>query len=250
MRIAVAANIQGNRIALEAFLADARNFAIDQIWAAGNVIGEGPDSDACLDIVLEKAAGMIAGDYEHRVVAGNYKSNDSGRAAFLAWLKQKFEEDGNIPDFPDQALVQADDVVHIAYRKFAGSKIPLIQPTAEGQSHAFNMLAEIGARDVIAIGHPSAPCVYTIERYRTVPARSAEEGYGLRYYLSIPEPHLFNVGSVGAGNNGRAEYMIFDSERRAATFRFVPYDADRNLRQIVRMTAPKNIKSWLMERNR
>ena len=68
MRLALLADIHGNREALEAVLADIAQRKIDRIVILGDIVGYGPDPEWCADKTMALvAAGAIA-------VKGNHDS--------------------------------------------------------------------------------------------------------------------------------------------------------------------------------
>ena len=71
MRVALLSDIHGNRIALEAILADAETFGVDAYWALGDLAAIGPEPVA----VLERLAGLqnltaVRGNTDRYVVTG------------------------------------------------------------------------------------------------------------------------------------------------------------------------------------
>ncbi len=64
MRIAVFSDIHGNLEALKEILNDIENEKIDEVICLGDVIGLGPESKECLDLIISKKIKFILGNHE------------------------------------------------------------------------------------------------------------------------------------------------------------------------------------------
>jgi|GEM_PF-6987135 len=64
MRIAVLSDIHGNFQALTSILDDIKKQNVDQIIINGDLIGLGPNSKECLDLVMNKKIDLILGNHE------------------------------------------------------------------------------------------------------------------------------------------------------------------------------------------
>ncbi len=64
MRIAVFSDIHGNLEALEAIIEDIKNENIDDIICLGDVIGLGPSSKECLDLIIDNKIKLVLGNHE------------------------------------------------------------------------------------------------------------------------------------------------------------------------------------------
>ena len=65
MRYAVLSDVHGNLEALSAVLADAAAEGALGILCLGDVVGYGADPNACVEILGERAARIVAGNHEH-----------------------------------------------------------------------------------------------------------------------------------------------------------------------------------------
>lgn len=119
-RVAVLADIHGNRIALEAVLRDADALGVDDVVVAGDVCGFGPEPDASLDILLERGARMIRGNHEADYVVG-YDSparpeewREGPRYASLLWNMQRLGPGRRaiLAQLPDRILIADGAAVH------------------------------------------------------------------------------------------------------------------------------------------
>jgi len=65
VRYAVLSDVHGNLEALSAVLADAAAEGALGILCLGDVVGYGADPNACVEILGERAARIVAGNHEH-----------------------------------------------------------------------------------------------------------------------------------------------------------------------------------------
>src|SRR5687767_1697052 len=68
MRVALIADIHGNRLALETVLAHMATQEIDQIVCLGDTVVLGPDPVGCLDLVAEHGAVTVMGNTDDWVL--------------------------------------------------------------------------------------------------------------------------------------------------------------------------------------
>lgn len=83
-KIAVLADVHGNLAALHAVLEAIERWAPDAVVVAGDIVNRGPRSDACLDLLLRRAA-----DQGWRLLRGNHER-----------YVLQYERDRHNPDFP------------------------------------------------------------------------------------------------------------------------------------------------------
>lgn len=62
MRCAIISDIHGNLEALQAVLADAGE--IDEIWCLGDLVGYGPEPNACVEVLRSRGARCVAGNHD------------------------------------------------------------------------------------------------------------------------------------------------------------------------------------------
>jgi putative phosphoesterase len=68
VRVAFLADVHGNLPALEAVLAHARAQGADEVWNGGDMVGYGPQPEACVQRLRDAASLSIAGNYDRRVL--------------------------------------------------------------------------------------------------------------------------------------------------------------------------------------
>jgi len=122
MRVGLLADIHGNRVALDAVLADMPS--VDALACAGDVVGYGPWPGACVDAMRSRDVPTIEGNHDRAVVTDTaFRFRSIARVgieyarehldeAQLAWLRdlpaERTEFDGRVklvhghPDDPDR----------------------------------------------------------------------------------------------------------------------------------------------------
>ncbi|MCK9241107.1 metallophosphoesterase family protein [Desulfocurvus sp.] len=83
MSIAVLSDIHGNLDALRAVLADMDALGVAGAVSLGDVIGYGPDPEACLALLRERGIPTVMGNHEHAMLRESHKRwfNPQSRAA-------------------------------------------------------------------------------------------------------------------------------------------------------------------------
>ena len=70
MRLAVIADIHGNKEALESVINDIKKRDVDKIICLGDTISLGPNSKECLDIIIDNNINMVLGNHELYSIKG------------------------------------------------------------------------------------------------------------------------------------------------------------------------------------
>src|SRR5574341_833268 len=96
-KLAVLSDIHGNLAALEAVITDLKNFDVDQVIVAGDVIGLGPSPRQTAEIVIENHWPVIRGNNEYFLL--DYKTprapaewDEPIQFAPTAWLDGQFDQ--------------------------------------------------------------------------------------------------------------------------------------------------------------
>jgi predicted phosphodiesterase len=203
MTLAILADIHGNIEALDAVLRD-----IDQrapkarIVCAGDVVGYGPDPEACLQRLLDRDATIVRGNHEEMVldVRDDSRCVAAGILA-VAWTKRKLSRAAKVAlaQLPSYVNVTREIVVCHGDLDDAGTYVS----DEARASHALDRLREMNpkARTLIC-GHTHTPMWFT----------RANNGM-----------HLLNPGGVGQARDGKllARYALLDEQPK---FIAVPYD--------------------------
>ena len=70
MKVAIISDVHGNKEALEAIMNDIKRENINNIICLGDVIGVGPNSKECMDIIINNNIEMVLGNHELYYIKG------------------------------------------------------------------------------------------------------------------------------------------------------------------------------------
>ena len=83
MRVAICADIHGNKQAFEAVIAAAETDGADELWCLGDLVGYGAEPDACVALAEAHCTVCLAGNHDLAVV-DVLSLEDFSRGAALA----------------------------------------------------------------------------------------------------------------------------------------------------------------------
>jgi len=231
MQLALLADVHGNLEALDAVLRDVDQRASDAtIVCAGDVVGYGPEPDACIGRLRDRDAAFVMGNHEEMVL-GRRDLTRCVRAGILAaaWTRAHLSSGArkvleNLPPWLDVApgvvachgdLRSADRYVH----------------NAQLANGALEQLSQLrpGAR-ILVCGHTHRAMFFAEDR------GLLEAPAGRTIDLSRTERCLINPGAVGQARNSEplARYALLDLERQSVCYLALAYDhatTERKLRQ-------------------
>jgi diadenosine tetraphosphatase ApaH/serine/threonine PP2A family protein phosphatase len=230
MRYAVLSDIHANLEALRAVLAHCRA-DVDAVLCLGDIVGYGADPEACVEIVAERAASLVAGNHEHAVV-GLLSLDWFNRMARAAaeWTVGRLDTDhraylGALP-----LAVQIGEATLVHASPAQPDEWDYLVTAEDG----FEVFAAFDTR-VCFVGHSHRPAYWALgssgPEYRPGPGDLRLDD-GRRY--------IVNVGSVGQprDRDPRACYAIWDREARRVTIQRVPYDSGEARRKIITAGLP------------
>ena len=220
MRVAVLSDIHANIRALDAILAQAG--LVDAVWHLGDVVGYGPDPDAVVERLRERAAIGVRGNHDLAATGDDVirDFNVDARAA-MEWTRRTIAPASLawLAALPPRLTIDSYSLVHgsprdptweyIATESVAAANLDLL-PTAHG-----------------LFGHTHLPMAFVRDE--------ADSGRGeVRGFT--PEPGavlslagrqaLVNPGSVGQPRDGdpRASALVLDTTAASVTWIRASYD--------------------------
>jgi diadenosine tetraphosphatase ApaH/serine/threonine PP2A family protein phosphatase len=211
-------DIHSNLAAFQAVLEDAG--PVDQVWCLGDVVGYGPDPNACVELLRE---------YPHRCIAGNHDwatlgkldlddFNPDARKANL-WNRERLSQQNldYLDTLPETLMEGEFTLAHGSPR----------HPIWEYIIYASTALDNFAYFDtsICFVGHTHIPMVFRLgegEGERVRDEMPSEESEPVRLEA---ERLIINPGSVGQPRDGdsRASYAILDPEARTVEHRRVAY---------------------------
>ncbi len=231
MRFAIISDIHANLEAFEACLADIARRQVDKLLFIGDIVGYGPDPDACVELLREQADICLAGNHDWAVLGRTDITyfNPLAKAAVL-WTKGviKPETKSQLEQWELTAVIDNMYLVHAAPDEPAAwHYIFTLGEARSNFNHFDTQLCFVGHSHVPAIvGQDTAGKCYT-HQGNVVNLRS-----GYRW--------IINAGSVGQPRDGSPEacYAIYDDARQMVELIRVAYDVMRVQRKIIAAGLP------------
>lgn len=203
MRLAVLSDVHANRDALVAVLAEADRRGADAVVCLGDVVGYGPDPEACIELVRQRCLVTVQGNHDAAVATGEDVDAlpADGRAAarlHSEWLGADAMR--WLAALPLVAESHGATLVHASPEA----------PEAWQRLDSFHAVqAQFGAfaTDVCFVGHSHRPAIVADQ----IGVTQVRPGHRF----------LVNVGSVGQprDHDPRAAFGLFDTE--AVTYELV-----------------------------
>jgi predicted phosphodiesterase len=225
MRILVLSDIHANLAALEAVLAHAGQY--DALWSLGDIVGYGPDPNACIERLAAWSSTAIAGNHDWAVLGKLDLADFNGdaRKANL-WTREQLTPASlaYLESLPEMRVLEGYTLVHGSPRAPVWEY--LIYPNVAKASFAHF------STPVCWVGHTHLPVVFRDlpDSSQCQASRPAEEAP-----LALDDGrYIVNPGSVGQPRDGdaRASYAILDTEARTMTNHRTMYDIARTQAQM------------------
>jgi diadenosine tetraphosphatase ApaH/serine/threonine PP2A family protein phosphatase len=233
MRCLVLSDIHSNLEAFNAVL-DAAG-PVDEVWCLGDVVGYGPDPNACVDLLKSLPHQCIAGNHDWATLGrlDLEDFNSDAREANL-WNREQLtaENLAYLGDLPQTIKMEPFTLVHGSPRYPIWEYVINIS-TAEANSDHFDTL-------YCFVGHTHTPIIYPLgelgeeQRSEAVPLSS-----GVAVSLG-PERLIINPGSVGQPRDGNpaASYAVVDLETLSIEHHRVPYPLEETRAKMVEHNLP------------
>ncbi|MBI4789619.1 MAG: metallophosphoesterase family protein [Chloroflexi bacterium] len=219
MRILIVSDIHANLIALNTVIEAAGSF--DRIWCLGDVVGYGPEPNACIETLRAYDLLCIAGNHDWAVLdkLDLEEFNPDARGAAL-WTRNQLSVNNLdwLHALPERVAPQLDKftLVHGSPR-YPIWEYVLTPAVARLNFDHFDT-------PVCLMGHTHVPVVYRhAPGARTALAEPLVENAPLTFG---PERMMINPGSVGQPRDGdnRAAFAVLDTETATLTPHRVAYD--------------------------
>lgn len=222
--IAVISDIHGNLEALEAVLARIDALGVEAIYSLGDVVGYGPDPEACLRLTAERCALRLMGNHEHGVLHGaNAGSNfNSVAKQAIDWTRERVRDAGLLGLIGGlQSFRQEGErlFVHGSARNALNEY--LLESNGRGESTFDEITASLKedftSFRICFVGHNHKPFLATTEGF-------LHPHEGLREFQVPEDERLYvSVGSVGQprDRDPRACFVTFDGAK--VTYHRVTY---------------------------
>lgn len=226
MNLALISDLHGNLEALDAVLRDVdRASPGARLVCAGDVVGYGPDPEACIARLREREALCVMGNHEEMVLG----RRDFSRCVYAGivaavWTRSELSPAARAYLEALPPFLRLDSVV-VCHGDLESADTYVSTPE-RAQAALAQLRAEHRDADVLVCGHTHHAALFT-QRDGFQPAKA-----GADYQLTFP--CVINPGSVGQAREGAplASYALLDTGRRRASFRQVAYDHETTLRKL------------------
>ena len=236
MRVAVLSDIHSNIVALDAVLSHAGE--VDAIWHLGDVVGYGPEPDAVVARLQERAATGVRGNHDAAAIGGREIEwfNPEARAA-AEWTRDTMSAASRawLSALPERRIVDDMLLVHGSPRD------PLREYVTDRTAAEDNMAVQETQHALHGHTHVPVAWMATPDRVALIQPRGSD-AIALGVYRA-----LINPGSVGQPRDGdaRASYMVLDQEADRVTWHRVAYDIDRVQARMREVGLPERLAARL-----
>ncbi|MBI2952901.1 MAG: metallophosphoesterase family protein [Chloroflexi bacterium] len=249
MRIAVVSDIHANLAAFEAVIADLQG--VDEVWCLGDVVGYGPDPNACVSLLRAQNHLCIAGNHDWAAI-GRIKTDDFNpdAAAAIDWTASHLATDSlrYLESLPLEIEKHGITLAHGSPREPIWEY--LLSPTIAQAN-----LSHFGTAYCF-VGHTHIPVIYSCHA-PTVPDPSlvgipvsngaciaVEPTYDAPLQLA-QDRLIVNPGSVGQPRDGipEARYIVLDLDQRTISYRRISYDIEATQRKMQAANLPTRL--WM-----
>ena len=218
MRYGLLADIHGNLAALEQALAVLEREGVDQYIVAGDIVGYGPEPDACVEVVARLGPTCVAGNHD-LIAIGALATDGTGALAraTLEWTRSVLGADARawLSALPRRA--RADGVV-IAHGSLDDPRCYVRDELAAARELAALRATPDAA--FLVLGHTHRAVTFGSRSGRVL-------GHGVGH-AAVPagERWLVNPGAVGQSRDGGvlARAAVLDTVARTVTHHAFAYD--------------------------
>ena len=239
-RYAIISDIHSNLEALTAVLADIDRRGIPTIYCLGDLVGYGPDPEACVDIVRQRCERTVRGNHDDALFTGPERFNVFAREAIrftrerlrpkLLRGRHATERWEWLRGLPQHVRVGDALLVH-------GSPNDPVNEYVYQEDVFFSADTKLkGIFDqtdlVTFCGHTHLPVIITSQLETFVPRDGANE-----YALTPTRKYIVNVGSVGQPRDRDVRSCYVEVEGPLVRHHRIPYDWKITKAKIERISA-------------
>ncbi|MBT3190710.1 MAG: metallophosphoesterase family protein [Anaerolineae bacterium] len=220
MRVLVVSDIHANYPAFESVLKDADGF--DAVWCLGDVVGYGPDPNACVELLSEQP-NLVCVPGNHDIAAmGDMPSESFNGDARRSLLWQQRVLSASSLDFL-HSLPHQIEITEKVTLVHGSPRDPVWEYILNTLSARLNFLEF--ETDYCFVGHTHVPSIFSIDAEQD---RVVLDIPRIGMPLQLNQRAILNPGSVGQprDRDPRAAYAIFDTEALTWEPQRVEYDIE------------------------
>lgn len=231
MKFALVADIHGNLEALDTVLAAIDKSAPDaRLVCAGDVVGYGPDPEACVQRLMEREALCIRGNHEEMVL-GTRDFSECIYAGIKSamWTRKRLSKEAwaFLSDLPNKRKINSD--VAVCHGDLDDTATYISNPD-RGSAALEQLENHFPSCRLLICAHTHHAAVYSTSKgFQTT---SGCETIG----LENAELAIINPGAVGQSRDDKplARYAILDTEANSVTFEEIDYNHDATIKKLRR----------------
>ncbi|WP_119153082.1 metallophosphoesterase family protein [Caldimonas tepidiphila] len=245
MKLAVIADIHGNREAFAACLEHARERGAEHFALLGDYVGYGADPGWVIDRVRElvdAGARAVLGNHDLAVLEAPSPYMNPDARAVIAWTREELDEDqlallGSLPDTESEGdclFVHANAAAPRQWRYMHRAEDAARSLQATDASYVF-------------CGHAHEPSAFRLSPDGGI--LHFKPGAGMSIHLTPGQRWLVVAGAAGQPRDGNpaASYVMFDRSAAMLTFHRVPYDHETAATKIMAAGLPYRLALRLIE---
>jgi diadenosine tetraphosphatase ApaH/serine/threonine PP2A family protein phosphatase len=241
LRVAVIADIHANLAALEACLDSVEEAGVDEVWCLGDVVGYGPDPDACTELVRERCALCLAGNHDLAVLGElEIEAFSESAAAAVTWTQGVVADETLefLRSLEPAGRREGVDLCH------ASPRDPIWEYVLTREQADACLDAQ--SQRICLIGHSHVALFFTRLDGTRGKVRSAQAADGSLIDVSGGR-WLINPGSVGQPRDSdpRAAWLALDTDAGTVLFQRVAYDIERTAEAIAAADLPQPLADRL-----
>ena len=232
VKLALIADVHGNLEALDAVIADIGKRSPGAVLVcAGDVVGYGPDPEACIDRLRSIGVPCVVGNHDEMVL-GRRDFSRCVHAGVIAamWTRRNLSREARafLDSLPP--WLEATPQVVVCHGNVDDADT-YVSDAARAESALRQLEARWPRAGLLVCGHTHHASVYSRERGFSLVCSPTE----LR--LTPGTAYLVNPGAVGQSRDGKplARYAVFDSEHQTIGYRELPYDHEATIRKLLRV---------------
>lgn len=241
MRIAIISDVHANLEAFQSVLTDIETVGVDKIFCLGDTIGYGPDPEASVTLLRERAIPSVIGNHEKAVIDFRFLRgfNPVARESLQKTIKMLSEDTLRFLGGLDTSIVAHG--CRFVHGFPLDSPMTYLFQVSEAKLHrTFAKMPErccfVGHTHLLECVEWDGDIAVTSELTRRTYRLNPDRGY------------IINVGSVGQPRDGdnNAKYSILDTDENCLEVRFVPYDIAAVAEKIIARGLPKShaLRLW------
>ncbi len=234
MLLAVLSDIHGNLEALQRVLEDMESCAVDEVVCLGDVIGYGPEPEACVQIVRDRNIPTVLGNHEKGV------TQRAGRDWFNPVVRETLGKTEAMLSEESIDWIRSLPRFRVEHGHYLVHGFPPQSVTTylfEKENEEVAAILDVMSQEICFIGHTHELAL--VSRTPSDMQRGEIEP-GERILPPGPR-YMVNAGSIGQprDSDNRAKYVLWDNEARRLTVRAVEYDVEATAKAILALGFPE-----------